>query len=452
MTKKLITLILCLCFVFSPLTVFAEGEEQDEQNKGEIYNYVIPNDSTVQTLSPNIIMYCKDTDTVMYHKNEKKIIEPGSFVKVMVGAVALELYRDRLDETVTIDPLLIAGAQGLSIQLTSGETVTVKDLLYALMLMGANDAAVVLSRLHTGNSEDFIELMNEKVKSLGAQNTVYKNVTGLHAEGMVTTLNDTVKIIDYAAGVEGFLDITSTDRYVIPENSVKDERTLITRNCLLSKYRDTRYKTSDVTGMNYGSTAEAGECLIATATKGGLTYYIAVNGGFVTRDTEKELTVFKDTLTLLTHAEEDFIYTKVLSKKKSYGQMPVKYNSTSNEAKLVPTDDVVLYMSKRIDTSTEIEYRITTYEKAVAAPVSKGQVVGKMSAYYRGVKLCTVPVSINEDIEQNRILYFLDKIEELTRSTFFIVSAIVFAGLLIVYISITGIVSMGKKRGRKRLK
>ncbi len=434
------------------LSVYVFADEENTESSAEIYDYIIPNDSTTKTLSTNVIMYCKDTDTVMYRKNEKKIIEPGSFVKVMVGALALELYRDRLDEQILLDGLMLAGAQGISIQLTAGERVTVRDLIYALMLLGANDAAVVLSRLHTGKSEDFIELMNQKAAELGAENTTYKNVTGLHAEGMVTTLYDMLKIIDYAAGVEGFLTITSTDKYVIPENDVKDERTVVTRNCLLSRYRDTRYKTSDVTGMNYGSTAEAGECLVATATRGGLTYYIAINGGYVTRDTEKALTVFEDAITLLSHAEDDFIYVKLLSTKKSYGQVGVKYNSTSDTVDLVPTDDVVLYMSRHIDINSDIDYRVTTYEKEVAAPIQKGQVVGKLSAYYDGVKLCTVPMAVGEDIEQNRILYYLDKIDKTTDTPFFIVTAIVFVALLLLYALITHLVTKSKKNRNGRLK
>ncbi len=450
MTRRIISLVICLCTICSLFCAVAQASEP--QVSAQIFDYVIPNDSGISTLSSNVILYCKDTNTVMYHKNEKKIIEPGSFVKVMVGALALELYRDRLDEQVKIDPMLVAGSSGLSIQLEAGETVTVKDLLYGLMLMGANDAAMVLSRLHTGKTEDFVQLMNEKAEQIGAKNTVYKNVTGLHAEGMLTTLNDTVKVIDYAAGVEGFLSITSTDRYEIPENEIKDKRTLITRNCLLSRYRDTRYKTEEVTGMSYGSTAEAGECLIATVNRGGMTYYIAVNGGYVTRDTEKKLTVFEDARTLISHAEDDFIFSKILSVKKSYGQVGVKYNSTSDYADLVPASDVVLYMPKHINASNDIEYRITTYERQVPAPIEEGTVVGKLSAYYEGVKLCTVPVAVNEDVDQNRILYFLDQMESISLSPFFLVTVFVFLSSLLLWWVITMIISAGKKKRKKRLR
>ncbi len=435
--------------LLSVMLVFVRASDAQS---AQVFDYVIPNDSGVQTLSSNVILYCKDTDTVMYHKNAKKIIEPGSFVKVMVGALSLELYKDRLNEEITLDKQLLSGAQGLSIQLEPGETVTVKDLVYGLMLMGANDAAVVLSRLYSGNSEDFIALMNEKAKEVGAENTVYKNVTGLHAKGMVTTLNDTLKIIDYAAGVEDFLTVTSTSEYVVPENEIKDERKLITRTLLLSKHRDTRYKTGEVTGMNYGSTAEAGECLIATFKRDGMTYYAAINGGYVTVDTEKKLTVFEDALTLISHAEDDFMYVKVLDKKQSYGQVGVKYNSTSDTAELVPTDDVILYMPRHIDSDSDIEYRITAYEKEIAAPIAKGQVVGKLTAYYEDVKLCTVPVAVKEDVSQNSILYYMERIEEMTKTPFFIVSVVVFVGLLLLYWAAAGIIAKSKKNKRKRLR
>ncbi len=439
-----------LCIALSALCIFSGAEEAAQ--KVQIHDYIIPNDSAVRTLSTNVIMYCKDTGTVMYHKNGNRLIEPGSFVKVMVGALALELYRDRLDERIIIDGTMISGSSGLSIQLEPGESVTVRDLLYGLMLMGANDAAMTLSRLQTGKTEDFVQLMNEKAKAIGMENTVYKNVTGLHAEGMLTTLNDTLKVIDYAAGVEGFLTVTSTEKYEIPENTVKDKRTLITRNCLLSKYRDDRYKTEEVTGMNYGSTAEAGECLIATVNRDGMTYYIAISGGYVTRDTEKDLTVFKDTQTLIAHAEEGYIYSKVLSAKRSYGQIGVKYNSISNYADIYPVSDAVLYLPKYIDPDKDIEYRITAYERQVPAPIKEGTVVAKLCAYYDGVKLCTVPMAVGEDIEQNRILYFLEKMESIYYSPFFLTSIFVFLSSMLIWWVITMLIDASRKRRKNRLR
>ncbi len=457
MIKKITAVFLCAVLIVTALFigVFSaegQGEEIPAELRADVYDFKLPNDSGITTLSQNVLMYCADTDTVLYHVNDNDMIEPGACVKLMVGALSLELYENRLEEYVEITEKLLEGVHGLSINLDIGEKVKVIDLIYAVMLMGANDAACVLSRIYSSDDDDFITLMNEKAKQIGAENTVYGNVTGFHESGMVTTLADTVKIAKYAAGVEGFTQITSSERYVIPATEKNAERTLVTRNCLLSRYRDTRYKTADVSGMCYGSTAEAGECLVASFSKNDMTYFLAVTGGYVTSDGDKRLSVYEDAVKLISHAENDFAFFKVTSIKKSCGEADIRFNSTENTVELVPTDNVSLYMPKSINPEKDFDFNIIVYEKYLDTPITEGQVVGRLDVSYEGDKLFSVPVAAGEDVGRNDILYFLNQIERITASTVFRASALSFVLLLALYgvfSALLGYVLKKKKRKRR---
>ncbi len=452
MIKKYISVILCILLLSPTFLICAEeGEEIPSELRATIYDYTIPNDSGITTLSQNVLLYCDDTDTVLYHVNDKVLIEPGACVKVMVGAVALKLYRDRLTQEVEITSSHIEGAFGLSMNLDLGEKIRISDLIYAVMLIGANDAALTLARLHTGNVSDFVDEMNACARLAGATNTTYKNVTGFHEDGMLTTLSDTVKIARYASQIEGFSEITSCERYIIPETNKSSERTLWTRNCLLSRYRDTRYKTADVTGMLYGSTAEAGQCLVASFKKNDMTYFLAITGGYVTTESDKRLTVFEDALKLISHAENDFLISKIVSVKKACGEASIRFNSTKTTVELVPTDDVLLYIPKRLSVKKDLDYDVIVYEKCLDTPVTKGQLVGRLDVAYDGNRLFTVPLAIKEDVERNEILYFLDMSERLTENIAFRAAALSFVALLALWGCISGLFSyLKKKKKRKR--
>lgn len=416
----------------------------------QVSDYVIPADESVQALSTNAALYCEDRQQYMYTKGANELINVSALAKLMTGAVALELYRDRLNEEVTMTRELLEGVEGLVIYLEVGETVTVNDLLHATLMGGANDAAMVLARLYTGNINDFIDLMNEKAKTAGAVNTTYKNVTGLHAEGMTTTLYDQIKIARYAAGVEGLTDITSKDKYIIPKTKYTTTRTVLSRNHLVSTYRDTRYKTEGVTGLCYGSTDESGDVLLVSAVRGGMTYYMAFYGGSVSESDEIE--VCYDAVSMLEYAEEGFGFVDVLSTKKLLSEVSVKYNSTTDTVGLVPEADVTLYLPLSLDVKNDLEYSVVVYSEELSAPVEEGQTEGMIIVSYEGQELCRADLVTKNPVSRNGILYMLDRIEEFTTSRRFIITVLAFILLLVVYVLISAVIRHRLKKRRRRLR
>ena len=137
---------------------------------------------------------CLDNGQVLFEQNTDITLYPASTVKIMTGYLACRLLGDRLGEAVTLTDAMLAGVSGRSLRRAAGETLTVRDLLYAALCGGYNDATVALAVLASGSVSEFVSLMNREAGLLGADGTHFTNPTGLHEDGMVTTAHDVAAI------------------------------------------------------------------------------------------------------------------------------------------------------------------------------------------------------------------------------------------------------------------
>ena len=184
----------------------------------------------------------------------------ASTTKVMTAIVAIE-SEIPLDRIITI-PSMAVGVEGSSVYLKKGEKVTFEMLLYALMLSSANDAAVAIAHTVCGSVNTFVELMNEKAKKLGLENTHFTNPHGLFDENHYTTAEDLAKIMAYAMKNEFFSKITLCQKKAFS----RDDGTsfLLTNHNRLLKYYD------GVIGGKTGFTKKSGRCLVTCAERDGL--------------------------------------------------------------------------------------------------------------------------------------------------------------------------------------
>jgi len=206
------------------------------------------------------ILIDADTGRVMLEKNAELRLPMASTTKIMTALVALE--RGDPDETVKIMPEAV-GVEGSSVYLTLGEELTLRELLYALMLASANDAATAIAIHTAGSVEAFAELMNEKASALGLKNTNFKNPHGLDAEGHFTSAHDLARITAAALKNKLFAEIVSTYKYNI---GGKDgtRRYLVNHNKLLRQY-------DGCIGVKTGYTKTDGRCLVSAARRDGMT-------------------------------------------------------------------------------------------------------------------------------------------------------------------------------------
>ena len=197
---------------------------------------------------------------ILYEKNPYQRLPMASTTKIMTCIVSLE--NASLTDTVKITRESV-GVEGSSVYLKEGETLTVEELLYALMLSSANDAAVSLA-IHVGKSEEnFVSLMNRKAKEIGLSNTHFENPHGLDHENHYTTAYDLARLMAYALKNESFCRISSTVNIEI-QGVCGVSRYLVNHNRLLRSY-------TGMLGGKTGYTKKSGRCLVTAARQNGLT-------------------------------------------------------------------------------------------------------------------------------------------------------------------------------------
>ena len=185
---------------------------------------------------------------MVYEKNADKRREPASTTKIMTYIVVYENVEDPDNTTVTIsekirDELLGTGSSLSGIQV--GDILTVKQLLYCMMIPSGNDAALALADfVGGGDVQKFVDMMNEKAAELGCTNTHFMNPHGLHDDEHYTTARDLAIITQYAMMLPDFMDITNTTNiYYKPYGGpdAEEKRLLVTTNRLIHKNLDPQY-------------------------------------------------------------------------------------------------------------------------------------------------------------------------------------------------------------------
>ncbi|MCE5189794.1 MAG: D-alanyl-D-alanine carboxypeptidase [Eubacteriales bacterium] len=255
--KRFLGIFLVLAILLTPVSALADYD----------YNS-IP--------SPNVIVVDgDDPGVVFYEKNADQKVYPASTTKIMTTLIALE--KGNLDDSFMVGEEVL----GTTIKFTSysslmgiqpGETLTLRDLVYGLMLVSGNDAGEAIAKHVAGSIDAFVALMNQKAAELGMTNTHYTNPHGVQNEDHYTTARDMAKLMAYALKNETFLEIASTKTYTVPANNVRaTELNLVNTDRLLNAVEGDPVQTvyPYAIGGKTGDTDDAGKCLVCAAEKDG---------------------------------------------------------------------------------------------------------------------------------------------------------------------------------------
>ena len=192
------------------------------------------------------------------NSHEKKYM--ASTTKILTALVVIE--NCDINEEITVGASTV-GVEGSSIYLEAGEKLSVKDLLYGLMLRSGNDCAETLAVHVSGNIDKFAALMNETAAKIGAKNSHFVNPHGLHDDNHYTTAYDLALISCYAIKNPVFKEIVSTQKITIPFTTRNTKRLLINKNKMLKEFEGS-------TGIKTGYTKKAGRCLVSSCNRGGM--------------------------------------------------------------------------------------------------------------------------------------------------------------------------------------
>lgn len=222
-------------------------------------------------------LYESNSDTLMYALNPDEQLYPASFVKLMTALLAVE--KGNLDEDVTVTSSAINAvpADAVSADLVEGEILTLKDLLYCMLVGSANDAAAVIAEHISGSQEAFVSLMNQRAQEMGCLGTQFTNAHGLHDDSQLTTARDAARILDAALDNALFYDAFTAVKYQIPATNKSELRTLITGNYMMDT-ASALYYDERVIGGRTGVTNDGRRCFIAAAESNGMRLISVVMG------------------------------------------------------------------------------------------------------------------------------------------------------------------------------
>lgn len=210
----------------------------------------------MDTSATSAIVMDQNSNRIIYSKNIHDVRSVASISKIMTGILAVE--SGKLDDKVTVGEEILK-AYGSAVYLQVGETLTLRDLVYGLMLRSGNDAALAIATYVSGDVETFVEKMNQKAKQIGMKNTTFHNPHGLDEEdGNMSTAYDMAILTSYAMKNEDYKKIVSTKKYTLKTD--KNNYVWKNKNKLLNTYQYT-------TGGKTGFTEIAKRTLVSTASK-----------------------------------------------------------------------------------------------------------------------------------------------------------------------------------------
>ncbi|OGO85481.1 MAG: hypothetical protein A2Y22_09345 [Clostridiales bacterium GWD2_32_59] len=348
----------------------------------------------VQTKEPivaadsSILMDYK-TGRVLWGKNIYKPRPMASTTKIMTCILALE--NSEIYDIVVVSRKA-ALAPKVKLYLRQGEKQRLEDLLYALMLVSANDAAVAIAEHVGGSVESFCMQMTEKAKEIGAKDTVFKTPNGLDKEDHHSTAYDMALITRYALSNKKFRDIITTKNVYTPVNGGNYRSfSLTNHNKLLNDYPGGN-------GVKTGFTNAAGQCFVGSAENNGMQLIsVVLASGWGNRGKQAKWT---DTKKVLNYGFDNFKYEDIYKKNDILAKSVEVKKSKKQSIDLYLKDDIILPIKNSEKEKLRAEIY---YPELIEAPIQKGVEIGVARIYIDEDFICEGALLAGKDVEENTI-------------------------------------------------
>ena len=355
-----------------------------------------------------------NSGVVVYAKNAENQAYPASLTKIMTCMLALEYAGKDLNKMVTVSESALVGIAeaGGEVRLQAGERLTLRDLLYYLMVSSTNEAGNVIAEYVAGDIPSFVSLMNKTAKELGCTGTRFANTHGLHDAGHYTTARDLSIITRKALTYETFREICATAEYTVPETNLSQERELTSTNLLIlnngKNYLGDNgnyysYYLPEATGIKTGYTSAAGRCVISRASDGNMDLLCIIMGAGtpVMSDGSARFDNFVEAKKLFNYGFSNFAYAKVAAAGiEPMFQMEVQYAKDKRGVVLIPSSDVNCLLPKEYDRD-KVETRCELDDpKGLTAPLEQGKKVGTLYLSYDGTLVGTTELETLTAVEE----------------------------------------------------
>ena len=332
------------------------------------------------------ILLDSNTEKIIYSKNESERMYPASTTKILTAILTIE--NCNLDDIVTVPyEAVYSIPSGYSVAaLQPGEQLTVEQLLKVMLVHSANDAANVLAYHVSGSIEGFANLMNQKVSELGLTNTHFTNPSGMHDENHYTTAYDLAIIMKYCMKNSTFRNLSGLKYCTIPATNKYEERVFNTTNELLiydNRNVSSNYYYKYAIAGKTGHTTQAKNSLVSVSNKDNLELIcVVLSVGLYPNNLSAK---FIDTKSLFDYGYNNYTVKKLREKNAIATQVEVKNGTkeTRNLDLLISDDLTALISQDELNTDFSPEIQV---EDNLMAPISQGQVVGKIVYNIDGIE------------------------------------------------------------------
>lgn len=392
------------------------------------------------------ILINADTNEILYSKNEHQKLFNASTTKIVTALVAIDKLNLNDQITAPAD-FQNPDVRGTNIAIDQNETLTFEQLLNAMLIASANDAAHLIAIHISGNEENFAKLMNEKVKDLGLENTHFENSHGLHNENHYSTCYDLSIIANQFIKKNILKEICTKQSYTIPPtNKKKQERNYIFNTNLFVQNSGAKMNyngnsipiyDSNVKGIKTGFTNEAGYCLIS---------YIELNGKrmiSVILGADNKENLYIDSKKLLYYGINEFKTQKIIAKDEIVTEIEVS-SLKNSKLPLISANRIVKTMKNDFNKEL-ISKEISIDENSINDDIKINQKLGTVKFFYDGEFIGSTDllssISINKQNLIGKIKYSINN--NIVIKIIYIISKVFIA--FIIWFIVLSILNKNKK-------
>lgn len=382
-----------------------------------------------------------DTNIILYQKNSTEQVSAGGLTKLMCAALVLTNYGDTLDTTTFTMPFAISdyvyGSDNADMR--SGETFTLREALYAMLLRNANDAAMGMAYQLSGNDlPGWVSQMNSLSQRIGTTASTWTDACGLD-DGNVTNAVDMYLILRYLMSFDAFVEIAGTAVFNMPAKEKHSSSSpLVNHNVALNQASGGKFYRSAMQGgmcdvMAYKND-HGTQSYVSWATQNGETYIFCIMNSPDTCDDygyANRRPALYETTKLIDWVYDGFSIQSALDTDLALAEIPVKYSSSTDTLMLYPDDSMLTILPSSSDGSaTQKFFDLPEY---VCAPIQQGDVVGTVELRLAGETIGVVNLIAGQDVERSPLLYAIAKFQEFLGSLYLRVVLVLSAGALGLY-------------------
>ena len=387
--------IFALLMVFTTLITMPVSAEKDGEKTRS--SELAPNSETAVVIDMT-------SDYILFEKDMNKKMFPASLTKLMTAILTVE--NKAMEDTTVVSESAVADInkyESSNVDLDPGDVLTVDELMHALLIPSANDAANVLAEFVGGSREEFVKMMNEKAKELGCKNTNFVNANGLHDDNHYTTAYDMALIAKAAMEKPEIAEIVGLWSFVMSDSGY----TYASTNHLVSRYVYLDYYYVNATGIKTGYTDEAQRTLASSASDGEHQIIAVVMG--CPDNEDGTFTSFVDAKQLLSHFLENNSNKVYISANQIIGEKKAK--NAKGDGRLLMITPVTKEAFLPSDTTdADITYNIKLKTEEIVAPIKKNQLLGHADVLYKGSKISTIELRSDREIKKSYIEAFFNAI------------------------------------------